>query len=197
MKKLQNKPKKQRKMQHTGIESMMTQNKKEMTLERNLNRTKPLTELEERKETLERKNMEDKRIMDDENASPSEKQAAAACIAEREEQLAILDPQIQEREEALPLRERVKNIFKKYGWTLQAVVLAAGLVLGAVALAAINGLKAGTKAVGKGLKTIGQNLGSLLPGLIGSIGWTGSILPRRARLVANPCCSSLLYGKTS
>ena len=113
MKKFQKKPKKQRKMQHTGIESMMTQNKKEMTLERNLNRTKPLTELEERKETLERKNMDDKRIMDDENASPSEKQAAAACIAERDEQLAILDPQIQEREEALPLRERVKNIVKK------------------------------------------------------------------------------------
>ena len=80
-----------------------------------------------------------------------------------------LAPQIQQREEALPLRERVKNIFKKYGWTLQAIVLAAGLVLGAVALAALNGLKAGTKAVGKGLKTIGQKLGSLLPGLIGSI----------------------------
>ena len=140
-----------------------------MTLERNLNRTKPLTGLEERKETLERENMEDKRIMDDENASPSEKQAAAARIAERDEQLAILDPQIQEREEALPLRERVKNIFKKYGWTLQAVVLAAGLVLGAVALAAINELKAGTKAVGKRLKTFGQKLGSPLLGLIGSI----------------------------
>ena len=52
---------------------------------------------------------------------------------------------------------------------MQAVVLATGLVLGAVALAALNGLKAGTKAVGKGLKTVGQKLGSLLPGLIGSI----------------------------
>ena len=78
-------------------------------------------------------------------------------------------PQIQQREEALPLRERVKNIFKKYGWTLQAVVPATGLVLGAVALAVMNGLKVSTKAVGKGLKTIGQKLGSLLPGLIGSI----------------------------
>ena len=64
---------------------------------------------------------------------------------------------------------RVKNIFKKYGWTLQAVVLAAGLVLGAVALAAMNGLKAGTKAVGNGFKVIGKKLGSLLTGLIGSI----------------------------
>ena len=80
-----------------------------------------------------------------------------------------LAPQIQQREETLPLRERVKKIFKKYGWTLQEVVLATGLVLGAVALAALNGLNAGAKAVGKGLKTIGQKLGSLLPGLIGSI----------------------------
>ena len=71
--------------------------------------------------------------------------------------------------ERLPLRERVKNIFKKYGWTLQAVVLAVGLVLSPLALAGLKGLKAGTKAVGQGLKTIGQTLGSLLPGLIGSI----------------------------
>ena len=64
--------------------------------------------------------------MDDENASPSEKEAAAARIEERDEELTRLEPQIQEREEALPLRERVKNIFKKYGWTPQGVVLAAG-----------------------------------------------------------------------
>ena len=104
-------------------------------------------------------------------------------MEERREEMERLAPQIQQREETLPLRERVKRIFKKYGWTLQAVVLifkkygwtlqaivlATGLILGAVALAAMNGLKAGTKAVGKGLKTIGQKLGSLLPGLIGSI----------------------------
>ena len=92
-----------------------------------------------------------------------------ANVQDWEEELAGLNPQIQEKEEALPFREQVKNILKKYGWTLQAVVLAISLVLGAVALAAINGLKAGTQAVGKGLKTIGQKVGSLLPGLIGSI----------------------------
>ena len=80
-----------------------------------------------------------------------------------------LASQIQQREEALPLREWVKNIFKKYGWTLQAVALAVGVVLSALALAGLNGLKAGTKAVGQGLKAIDQKLGSLLPGLIGSI----------------------------
>ena len=134
-----------------------------------LNRTKSLKELEERLETLKRANDEDQLVIDDENATSSDIQAAAERIIERDEEIARLAPQIQQREEALPLRERVKNIFKKYGWTLQAVALAVGVVLSALALAGLNGLKAGTKAVGQGLKAIGQKLGSLLPGLIGSI----------------------------
>ena len=134
-----------------------------------LNRTKSLKELEERLETLKRANDEDQLVMDDKNATSSDKQAAAERIIERDEEIARLAPQIQEREEALPLRERVKNIFKKYGWTLQAVALAVGVVLSALALAGLNGLKAGTKAVGQGLQAIGKKLGSLLPGLIGSI----------------------------
>ena len=138
-------------------------------IELGLNKTKALSELEERHETLKRENEEDRKVVDDDNATSSEKQAATELIIEREEEIARLEPQIQEREEALPLRERVKNIFKKYGWTLQAVVLAVGLVLGALALAGMNGPKAGTKALGQGLKAFGQKLGSLLPGLIGSI----------------------------
>ena len=134
-----------------------------------LNRTKPLTELEERYETFKRENEEDRKVVDDDNASADDKQAATERIAERKGEMERLAPQIQEREEALPLREWVKRIFKKYGWTLQAVALAVGVVLSALALAGLNGLKAGTKAVGQGLKAIGQKLGSLLPGLIGSI----------------------------
>ena len=138
-------------------------------LELGLNRTKPLNELDERYETLKRENETDRKIVDDDNATSSDKQAATERIIEREEEMERLGPQIQEREEALLLRERVKNIFKKYGWTLQAVALAVGIVLSALALAATNALKTGTKALGNGLKTIGQKLGSLLPGLIGSI----------------------------
>ena len=134
-----------------------------------LNRTKTLNELDERYETLKRENEADRKIVDDDNAASSDKQAATERIIEREEEMERLGPQIQEREQELPLRERVKNIFKKYGWTLQAVALAVGIVLSALALAATNGLKAGTQAIGNGLKTIGQKLGSLLPGLIGSI----------------------------
>ena len=121
------------------------------------------------RETLESKIAEDHKIVNDENAPEEERRAAFERYEINLEELSRLEVQVQEREEALPLRERVKNIFKKYGWTLQAVALAVGIVLSALALAATNGLKAGTKAVGNGLKAIGQKLGSLLPGLIGSI----------------------------
>ena len=156
---------------------------KESTLERNLNRTKSLEDLEEKKEILERRIEEAKQVIEDENATSEQKRDAEASIEAYTEELGRLQPQIQQRKEALPLRERVKNIFnklreklrentttlKKLGYVVQAIVLAAGLVLGAVSLAALNGLKAGTQAVGKGLKTIGQKLGSRLPGLIRSI----------------------------
>ena len=146
-----------------------TQRQKRDTIEAELNTTKPLDELEREREELKLKIREDMETMYDENASLAQKSEATARFEARTAELERLDPQIQEREQELPLRERVKNIFKKYGWTLQAVALAVGIVLSALALAATNGLKAGTKAIGNGLKTIGQKLGSLLPGIIGSI----------------------------
>ena len=86
-------------------------------IEAGLNRTKTLDEMEERYETLKRANDEVQRVIDDENATSSDKQAAEARMEERREELERLEPQIQQREEALPLRERVRNIFKKY-WLL-------------------------------------------------------------------------------
>ena len=145
------------------------QRQKRDTAEATLNRTKPLDELEREREELKHKIEEDRLTMNDKDATPQQRMVAGVRFSENTDELARLDPQIQEREQELPLRERVKNIFKKYGWTLQAVALAVGIVLSALALAATNGLKAGTKAIGNGLKDIGQKLGSLLPGLIGSI----------------------------
>ena len=145
------------------------QRQKRDTTEATLNRTKPLDELEREREELKHKIEEDRLIMNDKDATPQQRMAAGVRFSENTDELARLDPQIQEREQELTLRERVKNIFKKYGWTLQAVALAVGIVLSALALAATNGLKAGTKAIGNGLEAIGKKLGSLLPGLIGSI----------------------------
>ena len=146
-----------------------TQRQKRDTTEATLNRTKPLDELEREREELKRKIEEYREIMDDNDATPQQRMAAGEQFSEITDELARLDPQIQEREEALPLRERIKAIFKKYGWTLKAIALAVGLVLSVLALATTNGLKSGMKALGNGLKAIGAKLGSLLPGLIGSI----------------------------
>ena len=99
----------------------------------------------------------------------SDKQAAEGRVEERQEELARLRTQIDERERALPLRERVKEIFKKYGVTVTAIVLAAGVTIGAVIGAITNALRATGKALGKGLKDIGSKVASALPGLIGSI----------------------------
>ena len=131
--------------------------------------TKPLNELEQEKADLEKRLAENKRVLEDENASPSDIEAAKKQVEQDERALERVNEDMEREEQKLPLRERVKNIFKKYGWTLQAVALAVGIVLSALALAATNGLKAGTKAIGNGLKAIGKKLGSLLPGLIGSI----------------------------
>ena len=129
----------------------------------------PLDELKQKAADLNEHITEDRRIIEDENTSPSEREAAQGRLATQNQELARVNAEIEARERQRPLLERVKEIFKKYGWTLHAVVLAVGLVLGALALAGLNGMKAGTKAVGQGLKTIGQKLGSLLPGLLGSI----------------------------
>ena len=139
------------------------------TMEARLNDTRTLDELKEQEAELQRQNEEDQAVIDDENTSPSDKQAAEGRVAERQEELARLQTQIDERERALPLRERVKEIFKKYGVTVTAIVIAAGVTIGAVIGAITNALRATGKALGKGLKDIGSKIASALPGLIGSI----------------------------
>ena len=145
--------------------------------------TQAIDKIKQKIAELNEHNAEDIRLMEDENTLPSERTAARERVAvrneelemlneaaeDRERQRSLLNEEVEDRERQRPLPERVKEIFKKYGWTLQAVVLAVGLVLGALALAGLNGLKAGTNAVGQGLQVIGKKLGSLLPGLIGSI----------------------------
>ena len=131
--------------------------------------TRMLDELVQEKAELEKRLAEKRRVLEDENASPSDIEAARKQVDQDERALGRVNEDMEREEQKLPLRERVKNIFKKYGWTLQAVALVVGIVLSALALAATNGLKAGTKAIGNGLEAIGKKLGSLLPGLIGSI----------------------------
>ena len=138
-------------------------------IEERLNKTKALDELKERENDLKRQNEEDQKIIQGENTSPSEREAAEARVAERNEELDRLQTQIGERESAMPLRQRVSEIFKQHGLTITAIFLAVGVTIGAVVGALTKALKASGKAMGNGLKDIGSKLGSILPGLIGSI----------------------------
>ena len=121
---------------------------------------KPLKELEQEAEELNRKITEDKQLIEDENTSPSERAAAEARLSENEAELDRVNAEIEVRERERPLLERIKDIFKKYGWTLQAIFIAVGVILSVIAL-----------AVKKGTKVISQKLNNAKhdPGFIGSI----------------------------
>ena len=102
-------------------------------------------------------------------ASHSDKETTSARLAEIDEELARLETQIEESEAAMPLRERIKEIFKENDVTLTAILLAIGVTIGAVVGALTNALKAIRKALGNGFKEVGSKVDSILPGLIGSI----------------------------
>ena len=138
-------------------------------IEERLNSTKPLDDLNDKEAELRQQNAEDQAIIDATDTSPSDKQAAEARVEERNEEIARLRPQIAEREEAMPLRERIKEIFKKHGVTVTAIFIAAGVTIGAVISSITKGLKATGKAMANGLKEIASKLGSMLPGLIGQV----------------------------
>ena len=121
---------------------------------------KPLEELEQEAEELNRKIKEDKSVVEDENTSPSERAAAEVRLSENEAELNRINTEIEVRERERPLLERVKDIFKKYGWTLQAIFVAVGVILSVIALTVKNG----TKVISQKLNNVKHE-----PGFIGSI----------------------------
>ena len=132
--------------------NLAVQEKVRKTLHKRLNTTKSLDDLNEWAAELERKTA----IIADENTSPLERAAAKERVAGRDEELAPLRTQIEVQERAMPLRERIKEIFKKYGVTVTAIFLVAGVMIGTVIGSITNSLKATGKALGNGLKEIGQ-----------------------------------------
>ena len=114
-------------------------------------------------------NEEDQAIIDDPNAPEFDKEAARERKAARNEQIERLQTRVDERVAEMPLRERVREIFKKYGVTVASIFLAAGVTIGAVVGAITNALKAMGKQLANGLKAVGAKAASALPGLIGAI----------------------------
>ena len=92
---------------------------------------------------------------------------AEAQVVEGERSVESARERVKER--LLSLKDRVKEIFKKHGFTITSVLTAVGLVIGVI----VSNLKAGlskvAKGVGNGMKELGAKLGEMLPGMIGAI----------------------------
>ena len=80
-----------------------------------------------------------------------------------------MEREVEAVEERMSLRDRVKAIFKKYGFTVFAVLSAVGAVIGVIVSNLKSGLSRLGKGVGNGFKAIGKKLGEILPGMIGAI----------------------------
>ena len=74
-------------------------------------------------EELQKSIREDEEIANNENEEPSVRERAREKIAEKLEQIDAIENERDELEERVSLREKVKNIFKKYGFTVAAVTI--------------------------------------------------------------------------
>ena len=122
-----------------------------------------------REEMTRRENKIDELNDSLETASVNQREQIGANIEEQQSEISRLEAENEIIEERMSLRDRVKLIFKKYGFTVFAVVSAVGLVIGVV----VSNLKKGLTSLGKGaggaLKNIGKKIGEILPGMIGAI----------------------------
>ena len=132
----------------------------EITLEKFRKNTEENEKAEERIEELQEQRN---------NALPENYDRIDAAIEREREGIEERNQQNQAMEEKLSLRQRIKEIFKKHGFTAFAVATAIGTVIGVI----VSNLKAGltkvAKGVGNGLKELGKKLGEILPGMIGAI----------------------------
>ena len=128
---------------------------------------------QEREEQLQQEKEEREKIIGDESTPISAKEKAEKEIEEINKELNEIENEREIEAEGLSLRDRlrekVKAIFKKYGVTVTAIFLAAGVTIGTVLGTIINALKKLGTDLGNGLKTLGAKAATALPGLIGTI----------------------------
>ena len=82
-----------------------------------------------------------------ETASENQREQIDANIKEQQSEISRLEAENEIIEERMSLRNRVKLIFKKYGFTVFAVVSAVGLVIAVI----VSNLKKGLTSLGKGV----------------------------------------------
>ena len=115
----------------------------------------------------------ERRIIDlDNQITNSVGEERERLVGEREREQEGINERNQENEaieERLPLRQRIKEIFRKYGFTVIAVSTAIATVIGVIVSNLKVGLAKVAQGVGNGLKELGAKLGQILPGMIGAI----------------------------
>ena len=125
--------------------------------------------VETNREEISRREKKIQELQASRETSENQKEQIDANIEEQRNEISRLETENERIEERMSLRDRVKLIFKKYGFTVFAVVSAVGLVIGVI----VNNLKKGLTSLGKGvggaLKNIGKKIGEILPGMIGAI----------------------------
>ena len=121
---LQKKSKKAQEKNDKLQSSISEEERKRNELEKKFYDTKNFDVLKEEIIHLKRLNEEDQAIIQDEMATSLEKEAAGEREAARNERIACLETQLAEIEATMPLREKVREIFKKYGVTVIAIFLA-------------------------------------------------------------------------
>ena len=104
-----------------------------------------------------------------ETASGNQREQIDANIEAQQNEISRLEAENEHIEERMSLRDRVKLIFKKYGFTVFAVVSAVVLVIGVIVSNLQKGLTSLGKGVGGALKIIAKKIGEIFPGMIGAI----------------------------
>ena len=97
LQKIQKQREKEQKKVNKLRTKVSTKERERNAVEEGLNSTKPFDDLREQEAELEHQNKEDKDVIENEDISPSDREAAEANVAAREEALARLRTQIAER----------------------------------------------------------------------------------------------------
>ena len=130
-------------------------------------------ERQKREEEIRQERQEQDNNANDENRPQAERQQARERVDDFNQEINEIENERVEEIERLflidKLREMVKEIFKKYGFTVTAILLAVGTTISVILSSLLNGLKAVANDVGNGLQTLGKKIAGILPGLLGAI----------------------------
>ena len=75
-------------------------------------------------------------------------------VEEQQDAISELEQENEQIEQNMSLRDRIKIIFKKYGFTAVAVLSSIGVVIGVIVSSLKNGFTSFARGLGNGLKTL-------------------------------------------